>query len=274
MKTKLSAGCSASKTLASAFSVLALSVTAMAAPVDSEILILVDGQTFSQNSFDLMMEGVAQAFEQQGFIDSVASGPYGKIASSVLIFNANGTSTAIPWMEMSSSSDLQTFANAVRNVSAPFSFGGISYVDAISSGAASIASSTFEGTLSQMTVIEDGGFFLFSDGPSEVQAARDTALSSGVDVINSVVYNAAGRQAAIESYYESNVVSGGVNGEVAVVGSIPFVNPSPAVSAAIQSSIANSVTNPTIAAAQAVPEPSSMLLVSLSGLAMLSRRRR
>lgn len=255
-------------------SLFVLACPAVAAPVDTELLILVDGQTFSQTSFDLMMEGVAQAFEQQSFIDSVAGGPYGSIASSVLIFNATGTSTVIPWMELSSSGDLQSFANAIRNVNAPFSFGGISYVDAISNGAASIASSVFEGTLRQMTIVEDGGFFLFSDTASQVQAARDAALVSDVDVINSVVYNAAGRVAAIESYYEANVVSGGQGGAVAIIDNVPFAPTSPAVTAAIQGSIANSITNPTVEAAQVVPEPSAALLASLAGMSLLLRRRR
>ena len=55
----------------------ACSISANAVTVDSEIVILVDGQTFSQPSFDLALEGVAQAFEQQSFIDSVVSGPFG-----------------------------------------------------------------------------------------------------------------------------------------------------------------------------------------------------
>ena len=130
----------------------------MAAPVDSEIVILVDGQTFSQDSFDFMLEGVAQAFEQQSFIDSVTGGPYGTIAASVMVFVAGGTSTAIPWMEMSSAEDLQSFAASVRSIARPFSFGLISYVDAISAGAASIASSTAEGAIQQMTIVEDAGF--------------------------------------------------------------------------------------------------------------------
>ena len=149
------------------FQILALSWTcasgAMAVQVDSEILILVDGQTFSNASFDLALEGIAQAFEQQSFIDSVATGPFGSIAASVLVFGSGGTSTAVSWMELSNASDLQNFATSVRNITAPPSFGAISYVDAIASGAASIASSTAEGTLRQISIVEDGGFFLFSD---------------------------------------------------------------------------------------------------------------
>ena len=247
-----------------------------AAPVDSEIVILVDGQTFSQASFDLVLDGVAQAFEQQSFIDSVTGGPFGSIAASVLVFAGGGTSTAIPWMELSSAGDLQNFASSVRNVARPTGFGLVSYVDAISAGAAAIANSTAEGTIRTITIVEDGGLFFFGDEPEEVQAARDNALASGVDVINSVVFNAEGREAGIQAYYDSNVVSGGESGQAAVIGGSAFGAPDGALAEIIQENIVVSVSQPTVDSNDlaAVPEPSVTLLGALSGLALLVRRRR
>lgn len=253
------------------------SASLLAAPVDSEIVILVDGQTFSDASFDLMLDGIAQAFEQQSFIDSVAGGPYGSIAASVMLFNGSGTSTAIPWVEMSSAIDLQNFASSVRNITAPPSFNLISYVDAISAGAASIAASTAEGTLKQMTIVEDGGFFLFSDTGAEIQAARDTALAGGVDVINSVIYNAGGgRETAIQNYYDANVVGGGDGGTATVIGGSSFGAPGGALGDAIEESISENVNQPTIDSNNlaTVPEPSVSLLGGLSGLLLLLHRRR
>ena len=259
-----------------AFATYLCSGTMIAAPVDSEIVILVDSQTFSEASFDLILDGVAQAFEQQSFIDSVAGGPFGSIAASVMVFAAGGTSTAIPWMELSSAGDLQTFATSVREIAQPNSFGTISYVDAISAGAASIASSTVEGTVQSITLIEDGGFFLFSDTGAQIQAARDAALASGVDVINSVIFNADGREAAIQNYYDANVVSGGENGQAAVIGGSSFGAPSGELGDAIQEGIVASVTQPTVDSNElaSVPEPSVSFLGALSGLALLVRRRR
>lgn len=247
-----------------------------AAPVDSEILILVDGQTFSNASFDLILDGVAQAFEQQSFIESVAGGVHGSIAASVIVFGSEGASTAVSWMDLSSAEDLQGFANSVRNIVAPPSFGAISYVDAIASGAASIAANTAEGTLRQLTIIEDGGFFLFSDTGAEVQAARDAALAGGVDVINSVVFNAAGRETAIQNYYEANVVSGGPGGEVDVIGGSTFGAPGGALGDSIQENIGQNLVQPTVDAnnLSAVPEPSVSFLGALTALSLLVRRRR
>lgn len=262
------------------FQVLTLSVAcstaAFAAPVDSEILILVDGQTFSNASFDLMLEGVAQAFEQQSFIDSVTGGPFGSIAASVMVFGSGGTTTAVSWMELSNATELQNFATSVRSITPPPSFGTISYVDAISSGAASIAASTAEGTFKQISIIEDGGFFLFSDTGAEVQAARDAALAGGVDVINSVVYNAAGREAVIQNYYDANVVSGGQGGEVDVIGGSNFGAPGGALAENIEANISSNLSQPTIDSNNlaSVPEPSAAFLGALSCLALLTRRRR
>ena len=248
---------------------------AVAAPVDSEILVLVDGQTFSQNSFDMMLNGVAAAFEQQSFIDSVTGGPNGTIAASIMIFGSSGTSTAVSWMEMSSAADLQAFATSVRNIVPPFSFGRISYVDAIVAGAASIANSASQGTVRQLTILEDGGAFNFSNTGAEIQAARDAALANDVDVINSVVFNGAGREDLIQEYYEANIVSGGENGQVTVIGESAFGAPGGALQDSIEESIASTVSQTTIDTnALAVPEPSTALLGALSGLALLVRRRR
>ena len=247
-----------------------------AAPVDSEVVILVDGQTFSNSSFDLMLEGVAQAFEQQSLIDSLTEGPYGVIAASVMVFSDAGTSTAIPWMEMSSVEDLQSFATSVRSVPRPFSLGRISYVNAITEAAASIASSTAEGVIQQVTILEDGGHFYFSDNGEQIQEARDAALASGVDVINSVIYNAAGREDLIQDYYDANVVNGGENGKATVIGGSSFGDPGEVLAATIQENIVASVSQPTIDsnALSAVPEPSVFLLGALAGFVLLARRRR
>lgn len=249
-----------------------LSTSAQAVDVDTEMVILVDAQTYSQPDFDLILEGVAQAFEQQDFINSVAAGPFGKIAATVILFNSNnGETVGIPWMELSSSADLQNFASTVRNMSNPTPYGNVSYAGAISEGAAQIASSVYEGSLRQMTLIDDGtGFYAAS--PSATQVARDAALASSVDVINAVVFDAQYQVGTVENYYNANVI-GGAGGDVTVVGSPQGGPKSAAITAAIESSITTAVSSPTITTS-AVPEPSSLLLFAVAGLGLFGYRRR
>ncbi|GHC54544.1 hypothetical protein GCM10007100_21220 [Roseibacillus persicicus] len=239
--------------------------------VDTEMVILVDAQTYSQSDFNLILEGVAQSFESQNFINAVAAGQYGKIAASVVLFNSNGGETVgVPWMELSSANDLQGFASTVRGMSNPTPWGNASYASAITTGAAQIASSAFAGTVRQLSIIDDGtGFWAVQ--PANTQTARDTALASSVDVINALVFDVQYQVATVENYYNNNVVSGGPNGTVTAVAS-PQGGAKPASDTqSILLGISNTLAGPTVTA---VPEPSSAALAILAlSWGMLRRRR-
>ena len=260
---------------------------AEAIAVDNELVVLVDAYAGQDLSFDTVLDGIAQSFERQSFVDSVVSGPNGRIAATVVFFNSNtqtGLTEGIPWMELSSSADLLNFASTIRTLTGAV-LGNVNYSNAISEGAALIAGSGNEGTLGQLTFIDDGTGF-FSQEPAAARTARDAALSSSVDVINAVVYDTQDTLSTIETYYNDNIV-GGAGGTLATVNSptVPLPNgltgaldgsvagKSEASEAAIADSIANAVTSPTIAAA-AVPEPSSFLLLAASGFGFLIRRKR
>ena len=254
--------------------------------VDNEIVLLVDAQAIGADDFNLILENVAQSFEQQSFIDGVAEGANGSIAATLVLFNSNnGETIGIPWMQLSSSSDLLNFADSVRNVTNATPFGNTSYAGAISTGAAQIANSIYEGSIGQLTVIDDGtGFFEVDEAGT--QAARDAALASSVDVINAVVFDAEFQEDRIEGYYSANVV-GGQGGTVTAVASPlvsldggllggPTLGRTAEAEAAIADSIASAVTSPTVdaAALSNVPEPSSVLLLLGSGIGFLVRRKR
>lgn len=266
--------CSLLPCLKPVFACLALLIgpfvqSAQAIDVDTELVVLVDAQTYSQPDFDLILEGVAQSFEQQSFIDAVAAGTHGKIAASLVLFNSNnGQTVGIPWMELSSSADLQGFADTVRNVSNPTPYGNVSYAGAITEGAAQIASSIYEGTVRQLTLIDDGTGF-YAANPAATQTARDAALASSADVINAVIFDVQYQEATAENYYNNNVI-GGANGSVAVIGSPQGGAKSAAVTAAIESAIVTQITTETLSN---VPEPSALFLLALSGLSLLARRR-
>ena len=247
---------------------------AQAVSVDTELVVLVDAQASPSSNFGLILEGVAQAFEQQTFIDSVTNGPFGSIAATVVLFNSgSGEAIGIPWMELSSSSDLQNFATSVRNITNPNIGGNVNYASAIATGAAQIASTAFEGTLRQLTVVDDGTGF-FAANPSATQSARDAALASSVDVINAVVFDAAFRENAVSNFYNDNIVGGG--GALELVANPERQNNAPEVTAAIEVAITETVSQPTIDsnALNSVPEPSVSLLSGLAAFALLIRRRR
>ena len=255
---------------------LGLSAPSQAVQVDSELVILVDAQTFSQSDFDFILNGVAESFEQQSFIDSVVSGPFGSIAASVVLFNSNnGETVGLPWMQLSSASDLQNFADSVRNVANSTPFGQVSYAGAIATGAAQLASSVYEGAVRQLTIVDDGTGF-FQANPNATRNARDAALASSADVINGVIFDVAFQEQTAANYYNNYVVGGG--GGVEVIGSPQGGPKSVEFTTAIASAITAQVSEPTIvaaeeAAAAAVPEPSTLVLL-FGSLTFLVRRKR
>ena len=252
---------------------LILNPKVQAIEVDTELVVLVDTAADSSD-FDLIIESVARSFEQQSFIDSVAAGANGSIAASLILFNVSNNesvSVSIPWMELSSAADLQNFANTVRGVQR-LNVGNVSYANAIAEGAAEIASSVFEGTTSQLTVIDDGSGF-FEAQPAATRAARDVALASSVDVINAIVFDVAFQVNTVENYYNDNVV-GGLNGSVVAIDS-PQGGPKPLEDLdAIEDAISFQITDSTVTNVSAVPEPSSSLLLIASSLGLLARRKR
>ncbi len=241
--------------------------------VDSEIVILVDAQTSSLSDFDLILDGVARTFEQQSFIDTVAAGANGSIAASLVLFNNGNTQTIeIAATQLSSAADLQNFATSVRNVTRSNQGGNVDYAGAIAAGAAEIASSAFEGTVRQLTLIDDGTGF-FEANPGSTRAARDTALASSVDVINSVVFDAEFQEQRVTDFYEENIVGAvsGANGTVAVIGSPQGGTRPQAALDAIEESIQTQLASPTT---NAVPEPSSALyLLTMAGVILFRRKR-
>ncbi|MEK7950920.1 PEP-CTERM sorting domain-containing protein [Luteolibacter soli] len=237
--------------------------------VDTELLILVDAQTYSQSDFNLILDNVAKTFESPSFYAAVTQGGvYGKMASSVMLYNLPTNPVAITWRELTTQQDFFNFANSVRSIAYPNVGWGVSYAAALTSAAASIAASPSNGTTQQITIIDDATGFYQAD-PAGTKAARNAALASGVDVINAMVFDAAYQEAAVNSFYQANIVS--PNGTVSVVSS-PQGGPKAnsdlnLISGAVQTSVAG----PTISA---VPEPNTVMALGLAGAAFLMRRRR
>lgn len=241
---------------------------AMASNVDTELVILVDAQTYSQSDFNLILEGVASSFEQPDFYAAATAGGFGKIASSVMLYNVPGEQVGVSWAELTTQQDFFNFAQSVRNIAYPNTGGNVSYASALTSAAAHFNASPSVGTVQQITMIDDATGF-WQVNPGATLAARDAALASGVDVINAMAFDAAYQEAAVTNYYNANIVS--PNGSLAVV-STPQGGPkSNAEIALATQTIHATVAGPSL---QAVPEPGSSLLTALGGSLLLIFRRR
>ena len=243
-----------------------------AVAVDTELVILVDAQTYSRSDFDLIIDSAARMFEQPSLQDAVMNGLTGKMAASVILYNISGESVRVPWTQLVSTMDFQNFANSVRQISYPNAGGNINYATAISTASSQIAANGYSGTNRQITIIDDATGF-YEAGATATRAARDTALSSNVDVINAIAFDAQYRESAVSNFYRANIAS--PSGTVSVV-STPQGGPKTAAQLLmIQTEIEGTAAQPTVAATalhlQTVPEPSIGLL-SICGLLLTLRR--
>lgn len=241
-----------------------------AAAVDTELVLLVDAQTYSQSDFTLILESIAKSFEQQAFQEAVLHGSLGKMAASVILFNAPGEQVRVPWIELSSTLDLNNFAQSVRAIGYPNAGGNISYSSAINTAAAQLASNQFQGTTRQITIIDDATGFWAAD-PAGTLAARNAALATSADVINAIVFDAQWSESAVTSFY-SNVVSPGT-GNLAVVSTPQGGNKTVSQIQSVITSVVGTVSQPTVVATAAVPESSSLILLGLGSFVAFRRRR-
>lgn len=243
-------------------------LTCQAGNVDTELVILVDAQTYSQSDFDLILESVARSFEAPDFYTAVMHGTYGKIASSVLLYNMPGEQVGVSWTELTTQQDFFNFAQSVRSIAYPNAGGNVSYASALTTAAAHFNSSPSVGTVQQITLIDDATGF-WTVNPAATRAARDSALASGVDVINAMVFDAAYQEATITNYYNANIVS--PNGSVSVI-STPQGGPKSGADVSLVNHATHvSMAGPTL---QSVPEPSSSLLLAFAGSLLVTLRRR
>ncbi|RYD21218.1 MAG: DUF1194 domain-containing protein [Verrucomicrobiaceae bacterium] len=241
------------------------------AAVDTELVLLVDAQTYSQSDFTLILESIAKSFEQQAFQEAVLGGTLGKMAASVILFNAPGEQVRVPWIQLSSTLDLNNFAQSVRSISYPNAGGNISYSSAINTAASQLASNQFQGSTRQITLIDDATGFWAAD-PAGTLAARNAALATSADVINAIVFDAQYSESAVNSFYGNNVVSPGT-GNLAVVSTPQGGNKSLAQIQSVITSVVGTVSQPTVVATASVPESSSLILLGLGSFVAFRRRR-
>jgi len=257
--------------------VCGLSPRADAVAVDSELLFLVDiTQTgMNDNQFDKLMDSYAASMTSSQVINSIQSGAAGRIAVSMVFYGGTFTqSVGVPWMSISSMAEAQQFANFVSNLTRPISLTSPSISAALEYATQRFGTETggaangFESAV-QVVEVVTAGLPVFPN-PAADQAARNAALASGVDIINSIAVG--NRSNTVENYFASNVVGGSVGGVQGSSGRSTINNNLDKYLATHFESTVDGGAE--VSQAIAVPEPSSLLSSLAAAGFLLFRRRR
>lgn len=254
---------------------LCLPARVEAVEVDSELVLLVDitNRGLSDRDFGLVMDSYATAFTSAQVLDSIQSGVYGRIAVSLMMFgNSTTQRVGIPWMMIGNASDAAQFAALARGVARPQGGGTPSLTAAMQAAALSFGTETGgadNGFQSETQIIEVAAASVPTGAAATgVAAARDSALASGVDLINAITLG--NRAASMEAYFAANVIGGEAGGVVAT-SNASAVNG--ALAGMLGAQVSGGIEGGASASIAAVPEPSAVLGL-LSGLGLLLIRRR
>lgn len=253
---------------------IGLQTKAAAELVDSELVLLIDitSRGFNSTEFNQVMNGYATAFTSSQVLNSIQSGLYGKIAVSLMFYGNTSTQVVgIPWMTIGNSVEAQTFATLARAVNQPFASGSPSIVSALTATTLHFGSETggsANGFESNAQIIEIAASSVPLGGTAAVTAARNSALASGVEMINSIALG--NRAASVESYYAANVIGGEAGGVLAFSNASPFNG---GLAGMLTTQVSGGVAAGASESLATVPEPSTALAF-LSGLTLLLIRRR
>ncbi len=246
--------------------------------VDTELLLLVDvSGSVDSNEYNLMMQGYAEAFRSSDVLSAIQAGSEGTIAVALAFWSGSSDQAmAVNWTAINSSESANAFADAISQTVRPYS-GMTAIGSALEYGATTFGTETGgltdNGFTSISQIIDISGDGYDNNTPPDnvdralnVKAASEAALASGVDMINGLPIGNAGGD--LVGYYETYVIGGEAGGVDA------FAQPTDTFSD-VQSSLEKKLVSEVGAgasASQAVPEPSSILLVALGGISLLWRR--
>lgn len=256
----------------------------MAVPVavDTELVLLVDVSGSTTNAqFDSMMTAYGNVMTSSAVIDAIQSGKTGKIATSVMFFGGSQDQVVgVGWMEISDLSSASSFASSLSSAARPF-MGRTAIGSAINAAVPQFGTETGapeNGFHSATQIIDIAGDGIDNDTPSRVPDrgvnvanASNNALGAGVDGINGVAI--ADRSAKLSEYYSTYVIGGKVAGTDALVNrSDSYALFEEALMRQLVSEIKAGAT--ASLSITAVPEPSLVMLGSITGLLLMIRRRR
>ncbi len=260
------------------FTALATSQMFAQTEVDTELVLLVNvSNGVTTTRFNDIMTAFGDAMTSSTILDAIQSGRTGSIAASVMFWSsANRQAVGVPWMQISDLTSATNFAAQLAAAARPFT-GGSALAPALSAATNHFGTETGgpeNGFLSSSQIISlttNGNNPPAQPGPSTIQAARDAALASGVDLIDVRLQAAARQNQARLDYYNTNVIGSTIDG---VEATTVVSNSRAAFRASLSGSLLTQINAGAQASLTVVPEPSIPLLTGLAALAFGLRRRR
>jgi hypothetical protein len=240
---------------AAAMGLLLAPMAALATPVQTELLLLVDvSGSIDTGEFALQRSGYVAAFQDATVQNDIINSPGGIAVALGYWSSSTQQSLSVGWTHLTDAASANAFATAIGNASRPFS-NNTAVQSALNWGAPLFANNGFEGSKLIMDVSGDG---VDNDSPGALtpHVGRDNALVAGVDMINGLVV---GGSSTVATYYQNNVLGGSGAFLVSASDFGEFDR-------AIQEKIHFETT---------VPEPTTLLLLGagLAGLALKRRKR-
>jgi hypothetical protein len=245
---------------------------AYALAVDSELVLLVDVSQsgLNKNEFSTLMGGYAASFSNSQVLGSIQSGTYGRIAVSLMLYgDSTFQQVGIPWMSIGNAADAAQFAALANSVIKPSSSGFPAVGSAITAATGSFGTETgaaSNGFESALQIIDVAAAVAPNAADSTADsAARNAAMASGVDLINTI---ALGNKAAdIAAYFTTNVIGSTVTGVTATASTSP-INPT------LTTTLTSGISQNVVVGLTVVPEPSAAFGVLLGISLLIIRRHR
>lgn len=187
---------------------LTVPLSAMALSVDLELALVIDvSGSVNQTEFELQRDGYVDAFRSLAIKQAIQDGALGRIAVSTILFGSSA-SLAIDWMLIDSDTSADFFANKMEALTYA-TYGNTNIAAGIDLARQEFLDPTneYEGTRYVIDVSGDGVQNVpWPPDPAVLEAARNNALTSGVDAINGLailtdVWN-------LDTYYSDHLQGG------------------------------------------------------------------